>query len=1231
MNFADTKFERYWHPMGKNICIRSDGLLVDKTLYGNYDPNKNAKPLSKLRQVNCLVLIGEIGTGKSWSVDKEISELDEEGICAQKLDLGALESGEIEQEISKILDSSILKISSQNTYLFIDSFNKCKLTPVDIVKSIKKHLKDNDLAKLFIRFIFRPSLWNESTKKEITTLGFSDKNFKVYRISPLSKSNLKEIFKVESEEVRKAFDEWVEENALEPFLSVPLTLSYLLLLKEKESKLSQREIFENCCKLLAGQKISKNTVLKNQESWNIISRFAAISIFQGKPIERYEYIFNQGFIYQIKIDKVIKYEKSRKGKINPPVTIAEIELNKILDYGFFRVLNNNSVEWVHRYICEFLAAWYFHNHIKNIDELEKLFFLTSKEIGETRVYPQLREVAAWCAQDDRQMFEKIIKNDPLIFLTTSSIIYCEESRKKMLNVLMESVSTERLPFVSYNIEKKLNKLNFSDIEEKLHYYLFNLKDMTKEKQSAVIKIAMKCKLKDEILQKKILEIAVDDEEEATARKDAARFLFYTATPKVKKLLSQHFMKRIRFHKDKDDDIRGYLLSTVWPEYIELTNLIEYIEKPKRENYFGSYRLFYQEIFPEKLRKKCLTVEEIDKTLEKIMLIYKRANPDPGVKSLSNKEPFRKSWIASSEVADYLILLAWEYFEHISQKEAFANILVEIWDSHREMFPYAQEIRNEFKNKMSTPSKNRETLVKELVKITYNHMRGISFVRSKYISLSNKDLDWLIQCFYTENEIKIKEYWITLINIFFDPKISTQVDKIYKIYKEYKDLEVDGNNKVVSTLRHHFEGIQLDSEKAEWQREYYDKEDLCSQGRKQSEPYYSEADFLTDVENYLHHVKNGKVEHWVNILNSLTTADEGAKSYYPAFSNPCSLKYWQKIDTQLQNRIIEAAKEYVVNKELCEFKIFEDWFESNKYSNFAIAGLRAFQLLISLKPQYTNSFDSKVWENWCSTILICLDFITDQHVSENIVEYVYEYAPNHFIKYLQKIIVKENRDFDHLFFLTKLAKLKDDNICSILYENLHNDNLKPTIVGDILSELLMSNHKEAYEFAILKITDKLPEDTYAQEKILNIACALIKYSKNIQWDKIWRLIKSNKQFGEKFIKKLAYDTNYEENTNSILDKLNIREKINLYEYILELFPPEDDPDRTIPHTVTPIHNAVDLRDNIHRNIINSGSIEAIKYFKSKPKPFPDDINYNVNLKMVKERYLENSWNPKGVVI
>src|SRR5207249_2175404 len=150
---------------------------------------------------------------------------------------------------------------------------------------------------------------------------------------------------------------------------------------------------------------------------------------------------------------------------------------------------------------------------------------------------------------------------------------------------------------------------------------------------------------------------------------------------------------------------------------------------------------------------------------------------------------------------------------------------------------------------------------------------------------------------------------------------------------------------------------------------------------------------------------------------------------------------------------------------------------------ALAGFRAFRLLLSEAPAVLTNLPSEVWQNWAPAILAypTSGTVEESEAMDPILKMAYEHAPQEIIDTLLVLIDWDNQEIKALSMLHKVSSIWDDRLGRALAPKARDKKLTPSSMGSLLDELLKHKVPEAREFTESLVTLPIPARGVGREK------------------------------------------------------------------------------------------------------------------------------------------------------
>ncbi|MEY4418660.1 MAG: hypothetical protein RIQ88_1098, partial [Actinomycetota bacterium] len=693
-----------------------------------------------------------------------------------------------------------------------------------------------------------------------------------------------------------------------------------------------------------------------------------------------------------------------------PFEITDKAISEVLDTGLFSSRGLHRMGWAHQTYAEFLAAWYLTQHETSLAQTKELIF--SSEDPDHKLIPQLHETAAWLASMSLEVLQEIIKTNPDVLLQTD-VPTDAWVRASIVENLLTQYEEGKLFDRDKNNYRNYGKLKHPGLARQLYPYISDSSKQADARDLA-IDIAAVCEVSE--LQDELAEIALDSTQSIYLRVSAAKAICSVgnATTRLKlKLLATE-----QLPEDEDDRLKGYALKAVWPDHLAVEELFHTLTRPKKRNFFGGYQWFINHELVPQLRSEHL-VTALD---------------------WLKGQGLRCSGHPFEELGDALLFKAWENFDLPGVAESFIQVALVQWKEHQTIITHNRQLQEQFASSLLHDSQKRHTLIEQAV--LANLGAGNPCFLLSYLTediLVSEDIFWMLEKLQISKGEEVQKIWAQLIQWSFNCQNVMQIDAIIAASQ--------ANNVLQETFSPCFAPIELNSSQADKLRaDHLRMEER--QAHRQNPPSLDPPP-RERVLQLLERLEAGDLAAWW-LLNRQMTLEPESHFYDNEFElDLTKLPGWQEAEEATQRRIIDGAKEYVQKQD----DVGYDCIATNNYYRPAIAGCRAFLLLLNESPDSLNNLVPETWLRWSAAIV---DVPSSYQHSESyleLVRYAYLNAPEEFKKTLIALINKENQEHGYLFVIDRLDKCWDEQLKLNLLEKARDPLLKPKCIGQLLEKLL----------------------------------------------------------------------------------------------------------------------------------------------------------------------------------
>lgn len=566
--------------------------------------------------------------------------------------------------------------------------------------------------------------------------------------------------------------------------------------------------------------------------------------------------------------------------------------------------------------------------------------------------------------------------------------------------------------------------------------------------------------------------------------------------------------------------------------------------PKRKIYAGRYMLLYHEII------KKLAIEDLHIALKWI------------VSFIDNKK-------INSEMQNLVYGILNKAGHHLDRNEiatAFTPVIYkrlicgDNFEKMRDLFQH-QEIRRTILFLLMSKEIKQEIILLCIVKL---------FIKSE-------DLPWMIEQVEKNNSPEIQKNWSILI------KNTVNMYDIIQVNLLHAAME---NSEILAQYcQAWFQSIELDSQQAYRLKESYmelEKYKELEESILPIDPPIGERISLG-----LDQFESGNLDAWSQLIYDLGINEDTMRLKVNEF-NIKALPNWDKVDIDNENRIIRAAKGYVLQQKSNP----EDWFGLNVWTRSSLAGYTALWLLYEQDYEFLLTLSAFVWENWSPVILTHWEETSHDEISiyDQLVKLTYSNAPQKVITDLIQLMQQENTQYSNVFIVESVKECWDNRLGKAILDVLQTHEWSPQSLKSILNELLQHQIEDAENYASSLIRSDIILDDKAKDKAKFAAISLLSHSPKVGWSILWPL----KDTYTEFVTNVFVSFSEIGTAQELLLCLSESELADCYIWLATRFPPSEDinyDNEQIAHYVTSREYIANFRDLILRYLSNKGTLEA----------------------------------------
>ncbi|MGJ3246479.1 MAG: NACHT domain-containing protein [Elainellaceae cyanobacterium] len=1123
----DYDWKRFWCPRSGNINLACGGYLCDPDWEWGKAYNPDLVSSEAIADVPCLVLLGEPGIGKSRELEK-LKDLTEKEICksSQVLELNLRSCTNLKEDLFKDETFTDWLGNSHHLYLFLDSLDEGLLSiptlATGLIDELKKPKYQNHVNRLHLRLACRTFVFPAILEEGLKELWKED-CFRVYELAPLRRIDVVEAAEVENFSPDNFLKE-IDQKDVVPLAIKPITLGFLLNTYRRHSgqfPLDQRlhELYLEGCKLLCEEvnesrhASSRVGSLDSDQRLIVAARIAAVTTFANRFAVWTG--VDQGHVVaeDVLLQKLCFSCEEANGR---EFEITREVIKEVLDTGLFSSRGLNRMGWAHQTYAEFLAAWYLTQHNLSPEQIVSLILHP-----DGKLIPQLHESVAWLSSMRLDVFQKVMETDPDVLLQSDLASIDEATKSRLVESLLKLYDQGKLAY-QYRF-KAYQHLNHSELPAQLQPYIL---DSTRsiDARRIAIDIAENCNV--EAVQSNLVDVALDANQPYWVRTHAARAVVCIGNDETKVRL-----RPLAFgsESDPEDDLRGIALKALYPRHMDLEEVLNSLTQPKSNVIGGSYQGFIAQDLSQQLQVTDLPV---------------------ALKWLEGQSSRRRSHYPFDELFDAILLKAWEHLEDPDILKRFIGIAI----SRLREFDYLVDYRENQQLKQELEENDRkrrrliEAIINELSESESDLIWLFDYSGYSTITLLEQDFSWLIERLKSAKSKSLQQAWAKLIREEYGKYRRDDFDYINTVL-----IESEKNPVLKEIFSDLINAVDLDSPKAqkaknEAQKTKERQERIAKRGEKK----YLNPPPKERVLNALADFESGKIDVWPLVCQEMTLIPTSTHYNDSDLSKPdlTELPGWKEAGEDTQIRLIEAAKIYVVQGD----PETDQWLTTNSYRYSALAGYKALQLLLKIKPDFISTLSIEVWEKWTPIILAYSNFgngVEDFGYRKELIQYSYQNAYDEFIRVLPILVDKEITQNGFIRVNNLVYDCWDETIANIFLTKIRDDELKPEGMDTLLKDLLSHGVSEARTFAESLICPPFSSENNQRAKAIVAGRALMFHSDDAGWPVLWPAIQCDPEFGREV---LALPVVYHlDSSGEIEQKLGEDSLADLYLFLVQQCP------------------------------------------------------------------------------
>jgi hypothetical protein len=1186
---ADIGYEaaRFWLPEGQEIPVFDAGFMPDPAGFWS-GAVPDGRPLAGLSDIACLILIGEPGLGKSTALRAEYERIQVElgnEDRAHFVELGCTRQAEtLREEIFGSPEYTGWLAGEGRLHLFLDSLDEARLRIEHAARLLLQGLDGAPHGRLVLRLSCRSADRQHEFEQELRQR-FEPDNFAVRELAPLRRVDIVAAASARGLDGEAIVGEVIVRE-LQPLAMVPEALNFLLDVAEESGTVpaSRREAFEQGLALLsrepdeerrdeqAGGKLSAGGRLA------ICARVAATLMLSGRSAVRIDGRPpgpDDATLPQLSGGR----EEDRLTAIPTKIEVDERALREALGTGVLTAAGPGRLAFAQASYAEFLTARWLAEGALSVGQRRSLLF---SEGGErARVVPQLQEVASWLATLSPSFHAELMALDPMVLLRAEPINLDGTERERLVDALLAGIRSLEIERWDRRIRSHYRALGHCSLAEQLRVVICDPDDDPQTRQVAC-DIAKACELTE--LGPELADRALDSDCHLQVRIAALSALEELATPELRRRVRSLALEDVA--EDEQDELKGAALNVVWPQEIDVAELLGALREPRAPNLYGHFKAF---ILNEVVGN--LPAADLPAALRwaaKLPVTHFPTEPLPSLR-------------------DELLVAAWPQLPAGGQlADAYLEVVSGLLTGSANLI--SNTLREEHPEVFFDLAPRRALLEGLITRLEAGDLHMANLLFSSPRLLVAEDMDWLV--------VKLRG----AIGTKREETLAALVERLLILgASEEALLEARQESSVLRRLTaYRYDAVRLGSPAAEEaQREYVERLEL---EREEEEPAEEDVDIPAGVARAMERFEAGELDgFWVATRWLEFDPEHSNRALF--VSDLQALSGWSVIDEAMRRRILSAASQYLAQAS----PQTKEWFGKGTIYWPAWAGYRALRLLRELDPTRLDSLARKVWERWAPIIVAWPRDGTgaseESGFNDWAVAQLLSHAPETAASWLGKALDRELRLAQSPTALIRFEGAWHPALEATVLRRARRSGLDPQKRSELLRFLIAHGSLPGLQHARqLSGASAINAGGRRLELAVRVAAMLAAERGGGEWPRLWELIERSEEFGVGLIESLAADE------TQVVSELSAEQAGALYSWTEARYPAAEDPRVEGTHSPSLREMIGDWRGRMLNVIANQGTREAVIVLGKLGAENPE--HYGIRrLKRDAEEILQRSeWEP-----
>lgn len=1181
----DYTWKRYVFEQAKELKFQGDNYPYDPEEPYGHILQPNVFEIEKIHSIPCVVLLGEPGLGKSYSLNQMSQNAKQQGDTTLNIKLRSVHSDySLDQELFLTDQFKNWLDHKEPLHLFLDSLDEGLLQAEDLAirlsDKLMKYKDTGDFNNLFLRISCRPYDWAklslEQTLNELYSSGkdngITRNSFKVLKLMQLRYKDIVLALKSENIENINDFMGKINKKNLVSLSIMPVTLKLLIKIYKETGSFPSNisEIYQRGC--LEMCKPTETDVIRinryncsSEERLKIAASIAFLMLLSNKTYIALD-------LSELDMESVTLYELSSalyelNGETNNNLYNTE-NIKETLSSGLFTSNARNLFEWTQQVYVEFLAAYFISIH--GIEPI-KIINIAIAADGSNKITPQLIEFIKWSALFSKDILQHIISHQPDLLWHNNLFELTDSIKEQLIINIFEQVQKGRID--QWDYYSKRSQLFYPGIDQRLLEYI-----QSENLEVRSLALVLVAEYEINTLDDTMLNIATNEDEGYSIRNKAlSAYMRIVKNPRIDKLKTLVFSMGTN---DSSNPLKEKLLAYLFPRYINADTFFE-LAKLKDYGVFNG-NLYLLEDLCEKVSS------------EDVLSALKWMNNQfpQNIESIMYNKHFEKIYL--------------RFMNHslgqLNNKEVLSLYLKNIIKEMEEQIDPAHLGEDVESND------NRYLIIEYLIEHYPFELKEKNLYLYPWIY--KKDIEWILKNVEKSISEEQKNAWEKVLLHYIDSYGFDDAERLISLYKRFENNEM-----IEEVLSYRMKPIELNSNIANRLRKQYTEQQQFQNKRKNFETSMREKEeemkkkFNKSLLDLSGELNIQKIGIWKEIVDVLETEINRHVYRNHIDLDITALENWEKIGPVYENIILENAKNYISSS----------FFIKSSSGNDLLA-YRAIRFIFAKEMSYLKILDQKQWEKLISLCWSRYSASEDSQQHNELLKFTYNEKPKEVVKVLKELL----RGKYHHNASNNLSLISNKEIEKELFNFVNRKrkkNLYDKVVFEIYKLLLKNNFGKAEQ----SIQNLIKQLLNRESRLINELSALFLEEKgDVAWCFLAPILAENPTFSKRLFREGINDYNFYE----IINKLKDDYLAALYLMLKNLFPLEELPIRKagVAFSPTKKEEISHYRERIIQRLRDQGSQSAIVQLKKISSLFPEEKCWNKVISVAEENYRRHNWSP-----